>query len=81
MKSFNIRILRGSDEKLGPRIAMAYNEEYHDFLLEHGRAPGLRAYSNTGVFLIKPGHIRLQIFKITINIFTLYRHRRVLVPG
>ena len=55
MKSFDIRLLRGSDEKLGPRIAMAYNEEYHDFLLEHGRVPGLRAYSNTGAFLIKPG--------------------------
>ena len=47
--------MRGSGNRPGPRIAMAYNEEYHDFFLEHGRVPRLRAYSNTGVFLIKPG--------------------------
>ena len=38
---------------------MTYNEEYHDFFLEHGRVPGLRAYSNTGVFLIKPGQMKI----------------------
>ena len=51
--------MRGSGNRPGPRIAMAYNEEYHDFFLEHGRVPGLRAYSNTGVFLIKPGQMKL----------------------
>ena len=42
--------MRGSGNRPGPRIAMAYNEEYHDFFLEHGRVPRLRAYSNTAVW-------------------------------
>ena len=53
------RLMKGSDNRPGPRIAMAYNEEYHDFFLAHGRIPGPVAYSNTGVFLIKPGLITI----------------------
>ena len=59
------RLMKGSDNRPGPRIAMAYNEEYHDFFLAHGRVPGPVAYSNTGVFLIKPGLITImRIWKV-----------------
>ena len=62
------RLLSGSDRRPGPRIAIAYNEEYHEYFLEHGKVPGTMAYSNTGVFLIKPGENYPKVYSLLLSL-------------
>ena len=59
------------DPRPGPRIGMVHDCDFYHYFLDHGTYPdeGMKgsAYSNSGVFLIKPGKLnRMKILNLNI---------------
>merc|ERR1711994_203835 len=56
---FAHRLVSPLDPRPGPRIGMVHDCDFYHYFLDHGTYPDEEvkgyAYSNSGVFLIKPG--------------------------